>query len=177
MRFIDCGSFDGDTLKELKNHYGSIESIAAFEPDPANFLKLFKLVKSNGPFAERTMLYPCGVWSHTKQLQFSSEKTESSHISKEGENHVQCIALDDALHGFEPTLIKMDIEGAEYEALLGAREMISDDKPGLAISVYHRPEHLWQIPLLINQWGLGYKLHLRAYGYAGFDIVMYALPE
>ena len=45
----------------------------------------------------------------------------------------------------------MDIEGAEYEALLGARGTISKYRPGLAISLYHRPADLWQIPLLINE--------------------------
>jgi FkbM family methyltransferase len=177
MTFIDCGSFDGNTLVALKKHYGTVQTIIAFEPDDRNFTKLSGLIKSDSSFADKTVLYPCGVWSHTTQLNFNSESTESSHLCSDGRHRIQCIALDETLHGFEPTLIKMDIEGAEPEALAGAANMVRKSRPALAISVYHRPEHLWAIPLLIKQWELDYSLYLRIYGYSGFDAVLYALPR
>ncbi len=177
MRFIDCGSFDGDTLIALKKAYGTVQSIAAYEPDLNNFSKLCSLLKSDGTFAEKAVLYPCGVWSHTTQLNFTSESAESSHLSSGGSHRVQCVSLDETLHGFDPTLIKMDIEGAEPEALEGAIDTIRKSRPGLAISVYHRPDHLWKIPLLVKQWDIDYKLYLRIYGYSGFDAVLYALPQ
>ncbi len=177
MRFIDCGSFDGDTLIALKKAYGTVQAIAAYEPDPKNFSKLCTLIKSVNTFAEKTVLYPCGVWSHTTQLNFTSESAESSHLSLGGSHRIQCVSLDDTLHGFDPTLIKMDIEGAEPEALVGAKDMIRKSRPALAISVYHRPDHLWTVPLLVKQWKLGYNLYLRIYGYSGFDAVLYAIPE
>ena len=177
MRFVDCGSFNGDTLRELRTAYGAVQSIAAFEPDPINFVNLSLLVRSGSEFAKNTALYPCGIWSTTTQMSFSSGQGESSSLSAGGEHRVQCVSLDEALPGFEPTFIKMDIEGAEYEALLGAQKMIATCRPGLAISVYHRPEHLWQIALLVKQWDLGYRFYLRAYGHAGFDVVLYAVPQ
>jgi hypothetical protein len=89
---------------------------------------------------------------------------------------VACVALDDALAGFRPGLIKMDIEGAELDALQGAQEIIQRHRPGLAISAYRRPGPLWEIPMLLDSWRLRYRLHLRLHAYDGFDAVVYAVP-
>ena len=91
---------------------------------------------------------------------------------------IQCVSLDEALPGFAPSLIKMDIEGAEMDALQGARTLIARHCPGLAISVYHRPEHLWQIPLWVNHAMPGaYRLSLRSHAYNDFELVLYAIPN
>jgi FkbM family methyltransferase len=177
MRFIDCGSFDGDTLKSLFEHYGKVQAIAAFEPDGANFHKLSSLVRTSGPYADEMVLYPCGLWSRTEQMHFSSESSESSCLTTEGGHLVQCVSIDDALQGFHPTLIKMDIEGAEYEALVGASATIIKNRPGLAVSGYHRFDHLLKIPLLLKQFDLGYEFYLRHYGHSGFDAVIYAVTQ
>ena len=87
----------------------------------------------------------------------------------------QVVALDDVLHGYQPNLIKMDCEGAEIEGLLGAKDTIIQNRPGLAICVYHAPDHLWKIPMLIQKWDMGYEFYLRNHAYNGFDIVMYAV--
>ena len=52
------------------------------------------------------------------------------------------MGLDEVLRGFHPNLIKMDIEGAEPEALRGAQTLVAENRPRLAISIYHGPEHL-----------------------------------
>ena len=71
----------------------------------------------------------------------------------------------------------MDIEGAEFGALWGARKTIARHRPALAICLYHRPEHLWQIPLLVNEWyGGRARLFLRAHCYNGFELVLYVFP-
>jgi hypothetical protein len=82
--------------------------------------------------------------------------------------------LDDVLSDFIPTFIKMDIEGAEYEALLGAKKMIQNYRPDLAISVYHSIIDFCRIPLLINGWNLGYKFYLRCHEVSNQEIVLYA---
>ena len=112
----------------------------------------------------------------TGQLTFSS-KGESSMLSTSGNMMITVVALDDVIPFFKPNLVKFDIEGAELDGLMGARKLIQENRPGLAICVYHKPKHLWQIPLLIESWDLGYKLYLRIYKTNGFDIVMYAKTE
>ncbi len=151
LRFVDCGAFDGDTLASLINMGFDIEATASFEPDQENFQKLVHFVEINREALSNTALWPCGVWSSTRQLRFTSGQGESCNVSSAGDIMVQCVSLDDAIPFFAPNFIKMDIEGAEYDAVLGARQTIVKYKPVLAISLYHCPEHLWQIPLLINR--------------------------
>jgi hypothetical protein len=74
------------------------------------------------------------------------------------------------------TFIKMDIEGAEYDALLGAAKVIQRDRPILAICVYHTQSDIWRIPLLIHEMLPEHLLYLRAYEGDGFQTVMYAIP-
>ncbi|MDR2260412.1 MAG: FkbM family methyltransferase [Azoarcus sp.] len=77
---------------------------------------------------------------------------------------------------FRPNLIKMDIEGAEPEALMGAKNMIARHRPHLAICLYHRLDHLWRIPLMIHEWNLGYRFHMRQHAPL-FELVLYAYPD
>ena len=176
LRFVDCGAFGGDTLVNLINEGIPIESVAAFEPDETNFGKLAKFVRSNKTLKD-VALWPCGVYSAAKQMRFNAGKGEASMLSSEGDIVVQCVSLDEAIPNFAPTLIKMDIEGAEYDALLGARQTIARYKPGLAISLYHRPEHIWQIPILLERLcgtGGGYRFYLRLHAFSGFELILYA---
>ena len=91
---------------------------------------------------------------------------------------VQCVALDDAIPTFASNLIKMDIEGAEYDALLGARRLIHSFLPGLAISIYHRAEHLWQLPMLVRDIAPGkYSFYIRSHAMNTFETVLYCVPN
>ncbi len=150
LRFVDCGAFDGDILESFLDAGIPLQSVAAFEPDQANFNKLAQFVQLNSDRIPNACLWPCGVYSSVMQSRFETSKGESSKLSPEGNTIIQCVSLNHAILNFAPTLIKMDIEGAEYEALLGANEIIKKYRPSLALCVYHEPEHLWQIPLLIR---------------------------
>lgn len=171
--FIDCGACSGDTIRLVRKKFGVLQSIRAFEPDSGNYRQLICL-NNKTVFSKDTVLFPCGVWSSTAQLSFLSHGSLDSQISKEGNNKVQCIAIDDCLNGYKPSLIKMDIEGSELEALKGCRHMIMSTQPDLAISVYHKPDHLWKIPLLIKEMVPTYKYFLRSHGANGYDVVFYA---
>ncbi|WDC85739.1 FkbM family methyltransferase [Caloramator sp. mosi_1] len=172
-RFVDCGAFNGDTAFMIKEEIGQIEKIALFEPDINNFNQLIKNIKQNH-IAKEHILFPCGVWNNNEIKSFVSGKDSISSISTEGNVYVQCVVLDDVLIGFNPTFIKMDIEGAEVEALLGAQDIIKECAPDLAISVYHKIEHMWEIPLLIKDINPNYKLYLRSHGLRGMETILYA---
>jgi FkbM family methyltransferase len=178
MKLIDCGAFDGDSLRELSGIIGKIDKIAAFEPDTKNFSKLAEMVKNiESGFANEVYLWPCGVWSKSEKLYFSEGQGEASGIlaNKAGANVISCVGIDEVLLGFKPNFIKMDIEGAEYQALLGAKNTILENTPNLAICIYHKPDDLWELPLLIHQWNPDYKLYLRPYAYSTFDLVLLAV--
>ncbi|WPX07803.1 FkbM family methyltransferase [Anaerocellum danielii] len=172
LRFIDCGAYDGDTVYMLNKLIGQVEKVALFEPEPENFKKLVNRLKEK-PVAKEHILFPCGVWSNTTMMKFLSGKAMGSQISQNGDIYVQCVALDDVIMDFAPTFIKMDIEGAEYEAILGAKNIIKEYKPDLAISVYHKIEHIWEIPYLIKQLNPECKLYLRCHASHGIDTVLY----
>ncbi len=175
LRFVDCGAFDGDTLSEILESKIPIQAYAGFEPDPENFRKLSALARASR-YKLDSALWPCGVWSGSQIMRFNPEG-ESGCISDTGSRVIQCVSLDEALPSFSPNLVKMDIEGAEYEALLGAKKLITRERPGLAICLYHRPEHIFSLAVLINNWDCGYSFYLRSHGWSGFDLVMYAVPD
>lgn len=179
LRLVDCGAYDGDTLAQVIGSGLPLEAILAFEPDGSNFKKLSDFVtRHRQKLPNEIQLYPCGVDSDTCQLRFSGGTGTSAHLDKQGDMVIQCAAIDQVAPAFAPNLIKMDIEGAELDALWGARQTIMRYRPGLAICVYHRPEHLWQVPSLVQSWyGNTAKYFLRTYCYNGFETVFYAVPE
>jgi hypothetical protein len=71
----------------------------------------------------------------------------------------------------------MDIEGAEALALIGAKKIIKKCRPILAISYYHKPDDIWEIPLLLEKQCENYKFYLRQHLYNSFESVLYAIPS
>jgi hypothetical protein len=89
---------------------------------------------------------------------------------------VESRRLDDILNGEIPTFIKMDIEGSEPDALIGATNRIKESQPVLAISVYHKQSDIWEIPLLIKSLSDNYSFFLRSHRDESWDLVCYAVP-
>jgi len=177
LRFVDCGAYDGDTLTALANTGLPVGAIAGFEPDLVSFRQLAERARTYNPMPQDGIaLWPCGVTARTEQLAFVAGHGEGSYLGTEGNTVIQCVALDDVLYSFCPNLIKMDIEGAEPDALQGAREIIARYRPGLAVCVYHRPNHLWEILLSLHHWRLDYQFYLRCHAQNSFDVVLYAVP-
>ncbi|MDR3352197.1 MAG: FkbM family methyltransferase [Zoogloeaceae bacterium] len=176
LRFIDGGAFTGDTLVDLFQNGYRFDAAAAFEPDPENFSRLVR----NTTSCENIIRFPCALGDETRELRFNATATPGSHILRGGgDTHtvcVQCVSLDDVLPTFAPNFIKMDIEGAEPEALMGAKNMIVRHRPYLAICLYHHVDHLWRIPLMIHEWNLNYRFYIRQHDPI-FDLVLYAYPD
>ena len=174
-KFIDCGAFDGDTLDALEKQKTPVETIYAFEPDQDNFNNLSQKARGYG---KQVILFPCGVHSNTNLLRFNSGAGEGSMISDEGSEIIQCVALDDVL--INPisgtTLLKMDVEGAELDALRGAENLIKNNDVDLAICLYHKPCDIIEIPRLISTFGK-YEFCIRLYAHYGMDLVLYAVKQ
>ena len=173
LRIVDCGAFNGCTINKIKSSYDDIQSILAFEPDIDNYKKLIK-VKLN---KTKLTFLPLGLWSEPTTLNFENNSDMSSKISINGKNIISLIKYDDAFSSYIPNLIKMDIEGAEYNALLGMKKTIFKHKPNLCISVYHKPDDIIKIPKLIKSWDLKYKFYLRVHEYNTFGVVIYCLQD
>ncbi len=176
-RFVDGGAFDGDTIRAWLDAGIAVERYWGFEPDPANFTKLqrwWNVRRESGP---AHLLERSALGASDGVAWFDAGAGEASSVSRTRASlEVPLRALDSALQGEAPTEIKLDIEGAEPEALEGARRTILRARPRLAICVYHRADHLWSIPSWIGSLGAGYALHLRPHAHAGFDAVAYGIP-
>jgi FkbM family methyltransferase len=167
--FVDGGAFDGDTIKTfIKKTKNKFEKIYAFEPDPTSFKKLNLYVKSLKD--KRISIAKKGLGITKSFASFINEGSFGSKISKTGGIKINIVALDEALKNKKPTFIKFDIEGAEIDALKGAKNVIRKNKPKLAICVYHKPADFWEIPFLIKRLLPEYKLHLRHYGDLIYEI-------
>ncbi len=177
--FVDCGAFDGDTIKAFFDAGIGIDGhVTAFEPDPGNHEKLLDYVAGLPcDLRERISVSPYAVGAKREKLYFDAIGTVGSAISGTGTLEVQCVPLDEVLDGAAPTYIKMDIEGAELDAIEGGKASIARHVPALAICVYHRQDHLWRIPLCIQSLSPEYRFFLRRYGDEFGDVVCYAAPE
>jgi FkbM family methyltransferase len=170
--FVDCGAYDGDTIAEFRratrDHF---EKIIAFEPDPDNFATLKSAVDSDS----RVILLPYATGARRETVHFSAGGT-GARISSTGTCEVETVTLDEALDGFAPTYMKFDIEGSEPATLEGGRETIQRHRPKMAVCAYHAPDHLWNIPLQLNELLPKFRLTLRPYCFDGFDCVCYCIP-
>jgi FkbM family methyltransferase len=163
--FVDCGAFMGDTILELFN-LGIYECkkrnsplIYAFEPDIINYNILNELLKSNSyDIYVKTIL--SGVGNSNSTL-CPENIINCRHDSIANDVDVPIVKLDDALGEIPVTFIKMDIEGYELEALQGAEILIKKYKPKLAISIYHKPEDFFEIPLLLKKFVPEYKIYVK----------------
>lgn len=179
VHFVDCGAFSGDTFDALihilKKRGQTLKRYTAFEPDEENCKRLRENIEQKLGKNEKYEVYPYAVCEKQKKLYFNMTGTTASCIEEGGESYVQGISLDDIKFVDAPTHIKMDIEGAEYDALLGAEKLIRKQKPKLAICVYHKPEDIYRIIHLLESWNLGYRFYMRVYEDVGIDQVLYAL--
>ena len=172
LRFIDCGAYTGDTVQEMRGAGLEIETLACFEPN----LEYYAQLASN-VVGLPAINFPCGVSNHNRRVGFDPALGAGGHLVEKGEQMVTCVSIDDALPGFAPNLIKMDIEGEEPAALEGALRTLQHHRPNLAISVYHRAEHLWSIFEQVLSYDLNYRFYLRCHAHSTFDTVLYALSD
>lgn len=177
VTFVDCGAYDGDTVRRfIRQQRGDFGRVYAFEPDENNCRRLREYVEALGEeVARRVHIYQAGVGAGRGRLKFNSTGDTSAAFDGTGDVEVEVLPLQEVIEDGGGTIyIKFDVEGAEREALAGADRLIRRARPIVAVSVYHRPDDLWELPLYLHSLDLGYKLFLRTQGEDGMDIVCYA---
>lgn len=172
--YVDCGSFDGDSVALHINRYPDIVKGAyAFEPDPATFARLSENMAHFG-FVECVNK---GVGNSVTKQGFSANKDRASLFSETGELSIDITTLDSELTDFAPSMIKMNIEAFEPFALEGATHTIQRNLPLLAISVYHQPEHIFSLQKQVEDIAPSrYQFYLRQHDGGLVETVLYAVP-
>ena len=177
--FVDCGAYNGDTLRAfLYKSEGRFKAYYAFEPDPASVRKLSRFVCDlPKPLTEQILCYGWAVSDKIEVVDFNANSGVTASIHKGSVAKVQAWAMDDLHFDATPTFIKMDIEGHELQALAGAKGIIQQPQPILAICTYHHLSDSWRIPLTIKEYNPSYKMFFRMYAEDCWESVCYAIPE
>ena len=175
--YVDLGAYNGDTVKKYTALCPSLDTIYAFEPDTRNFKKLSLHCDTlNGIkcFPLNYAAYKCDT-----TLEFSSSGNRNSSASSDGSYQrkitlIEAKAPDNVCDSAD--FIKYDVEGLEYEALEGSKELINRFKPDLLVSMYHKSEDMYELPLLVNRLNPHYRLYLRRLPYIpAWDLNLYAI--
>ncbi len=180
----DLGAYNGDTARELIDAAkGNLQTLYAMEPDERNFRKLTAYAAAEG--RTRVLSYNLGAWSEKATLYFDGSGNRNASF---GSNRSRSLAdrpvklkaieadtLDHVLDGALADYIKYDVEGSEREAILGSKESIERSHPTLLVSLYHRNEDLFALPLLIKRLFPSYRgFYLRRFaGIPAWDLNLY----
>jgi FkbM family methyltransferase len=166
--FIDGGGFDGQTSLEFIKRYGNYHAIHFFEPSS----NAFESSKKNLYGFNRINYYNAGLWNRKGILRFNPLLDSASKIDENGPSQIDTTTIDGTINGYA-SFIKLDIEGAEKEAIEGAQHTIKKYKPNLAVCVYHNQADFTLIPELILRYRPDYKVYFRHYTQGVFESVMY----
>lgn len=180
--FVDAGVYDlTSSMNFISWCHGNYDKIFAFEPDRINY---DNCMKKAGNFKNVNIIMK-GVFDRKEELKFYAIGGGTSQIEAEetgyavngntlSNDKIDVIDMDTELNGEKVTFIKMDIEGSEAKALLGAKNIIMSQKPKLAICVYHKLEDIMELPSLLLDMNSDYKIAFRQYHISGNETVMYA---
>ena len=172
--FVDGGCFDFGTCSDFVKHCGgSYRKIIAFEPSPNQY----SACVNNSKNYRDISIYPYALWNKNTELNFDNHDGSNASVSCDSSDSisVKAVMLDDILNSEKATFIKLDVEGAELNALMGAEQTIRNYHPKLAICVYHKPEDIWEIPAYILSLHDDYKFYLRHYSFNMDETVLYAV--
>ena len=164
---IDAGACFGDTSLYFSEKVGVNGAVYAYEFDPDNLVLFRKNMEINAAIAGRVHLQEYAVWNKAgEQLRFLTNGPSTRLVTENEESNFLTTTdtideLVDRIGLNRLNFIKMDIEGAELEALQGAERSIRKFTPNLAISIYHRPEHFWLVQRYIDSLNLGYKFFIE----------------
>ena len=157
---VDLGAYTGDSVLNYIGTYGRYKKIYAYEITPSTYQILVQNVSGH----ENVFALQKGVSSESGVMFVNDgEQKAGNKLLETGDYKVKVVTLDEDIT--EPiTVIKMDIEGAEKDAILGAKNHIQSDRPRMLVSSYHLPEDIFEIPYLINSIREDYKFYMRFNG-------------
>ena len=162
---IDAGAYVGKDSINFASINGFKNVVYALEPQKDSFKSLLLNV-SNEMYDGVIFPLKLGVWSTNVKQKLIGHGSSASLVCSptigiNSYEEIDCIAIDEYFNDVKIDFIKMDVEGAELEALIGAKKTIEYYKPKLAISVYHRVRDLVDIPLFLKRLRPDYELYLQ----------------
>ncbi|MHB1657603.1 MAG: FkbM family methyltransferase [Burkholderiales bacterium] len=170
---IDGGGYLGDTALWFSKYIGEEGKVFCFEPFDSNFSVLIENINNNN--IKNIISEKFGLWSKETILKIKGTGGGAS-VSKTGSN-INVVSIDKFVKDNKlqkVDFIKMDIEGAELEALKGCQQTIKKFKPKLAICIYHRPEDIIVLLEYVTTIMPDYKIMLKSNSFGFTETIMYA---
>ncbi|MEA2019848.1 MAG: FkbM family methyltransferase [Campylobacterota bacterium] len=167
--FLDGGAHHGQSLSSFfkaTNH--QYEKVWAFEPDNRNISILKENIKNEIDIYGKALHYRCENVAFQDALCYASKVINSGDIS------VEAVTIDSL--NINPTIIKLHIEGGEYNALIGASKTIKDNRPIVMVLADHNKDGLYSIPKYLGDLE-SYKIYFYLHDYCGNSAVYYAIPN
>jgi FkbM family methyltransferase len=174
--FIDCGACFGDTaVWAVRSGAGKV---FAFEPWSQVLGALANNIQNFGQGCIELIPYGLSDVSGQSGIQAFTGNIGGTRLVDNDQDAVPVVTLDAWCreNAVKPDFIKMDIEGAEVNALKGAQSIITEYKPKLAICLYHNLSDMWEIPILIKKMVPDYRFWCRE-NHVGGEFVLYAAPR
>ena len=171
IRFVDGGGYVGDTASHVIKNYPDFEKIYFIEPIEENL----RIAKRDLAEYKNIEYFKLGLCNKKATLHFDEDKSFSSMYGN-GALSVDVDTIDSIIKE-RVDFIKLDIEGAEQDAIDGAENTIKKYRPILAICIYHKAEDWYKIPQKILAIDSEYRVYLRHYMEGIFESVMYFIPK
>jgi FkbM family methyltransferase len=173
---LDCGACVGDVSTVFAAMVGQSGRVFGFDPVPLH-IRFCELQRAMNPALSNTLRFiQKAVGNDNRAASNSKDRLEISpgefDISNFGMTTIDSFVSEAGVDRVD--FVKMDIEGAERDALVGAATTIKTLRPKLAISTYHRPDDFWMIPLQIRDMGLDYKFAFGHHSPKNWESVIYA---
>jgi FkbM family methyltransferase len=184
--FLDGGAYVGDTIDQFLNKIGNkFEAIYAFEPSVYNYNALLHHIE-NYPRRSSIKVLNCGLSTNDTTIyypkdQLSGDYTKPENITDFSKfeatelKNINTVLTPEEINSI--TFIKLDVEGAEMETLQSMKELIKNNLPKMAISVYHKPNDMVDIPVYIRSLTDGYNLYLRHHSNWRWETVLYCVKK
>jgi FkbM family methyltransferase len=180
---LDAGACWGDTALYFANLAGSSGKVFSFEFVKEN-IGIFNQNKEINPeLSPGIQIIEYALWDKSDEIMYFDEMGPGTSLNmRESTNklEVKTISIDDWMKKNniqKIDFIKMDIEGAEINALLGAKETLKKYKPKLAISIYHRLSDFYEIIEFLNSLELDYKFFLKHASIHKEETVLFATTK
>ena len=180
--FVDAGAYTGDTFESWVQAIDPsvINSYYGFEPGP-NYSFLEKKINLLQTVVA-AKIYNIALGNSRTQIALRDELCQTLSLTSSDNTVLSSCSctfdkLDSIMPGEKITYIKMDVEGWELQLMEGALSIITEQRPALAISVYHKRDDWWKLPLWLHDKKMDYTFYFRHYAPTWSDTVCYAIPR
>lgn len=172
---IDGGAYTGTSaLRWLWG--GCLSKCYSFEPEADNYQALLQTISDYG-LEDRVTPVCKGLSDRNETLYFSGNGEGGTITEDSNGQKIDVVTLDSLNIQEKITLVKLNIEGSEGDALKGMEKLLRRDKPKLIISNHHHTKHFWEVPLIIHKINPEYKIFYRQMGWGVkiYDLLLYAV--